>query len=177
MSAPKKTPREAPELIQGPDGIVEYDNPVPLWMSVVYVATVVWGIGYLLCLPGVGINGLKWSQASSYHQEMERARVLYAAAPGPALPALLAKDVGQPGAIAGGHATFTNNCVACHGAEAKGLIGPNLTDATWLYGGKPSDIAHTVSEGTPKGMPTFKNTFSKEQIAQLAAFVYSLSHS
>jgi len=42
--------------------------------------------------------------------------------------------------------------------------------------GKPAEIATTVANGTPKGMPTFKGNMSAEQLAELAAYVHSLSN-
>ena len=45
---------------------------------------------------------------------------------------------------------------------------------TWLYGGKPADIVHTITQGTAKGMPAFQANLSPTQIAQLAAFVHGL---
>lgn len=170
---PKFTP-EGVRIMPGPDGLEELDNPMPRWMTVVYAGTVLWGIAYLMCMPGVGINGLNWSQYKAYHAEVEAAEA--------AMPAQAAGDPGelaeaaakQPEAIARGKAAFATTCAACHGPEAKGAIGPNLTDATWLYGGNPEQIAHTIANGAAKGMPTFKSNMSASQIADLAAFVHSL---
>ena len=88
--------------------------------------------------------------------------------------ALAIADAKDPHAIHEGQELFAANCAACHGAKAKGLIGPNLTDKTWLYGGKPQQIAHTIANGTAKGMPSWKNHFTTAQIADLAAFVHAL---
>jgi cytochrome c oxidase cbb3-type subunit 3 len=41
-----------------------------------------------------------------------------------------------PAAIAQGDSIFHKDgmCYACHGSNAEGAVGPNLTDAEWLHG-------------------------------------------
>jgi cytochrome c oxidase cbb3-type subunit 3 len=165
---------EGVPIIPGPDGLRELDNPMPHWMTLVYVGTVIWGIGYLVFYPGAGLNMFSWGQYKSYDAEIAEAKARFPQAGGD-LASVLTAAVKDPAQISAGKAAFAANCAACHGAEAKGAIGPNLTDASWLYGGKPEAIAHTIQEGTAKGMPSFKSQFSAQQVAQLAAFVHSLS--
>ena len=65
------------------------------------------------------------------------------------------------------------NCAGCHGYDLTGGMGPDLTDNSWLYGGKPGEIFHTISEGTPRGMPSWKGQLTPEQIWQLVTFIQS----
>ena len=45
----------------------------------------------------------------------------------------------------------TGLCYACHGQDAKGLVGPNLTDDVWLHSkGTYDDIVKQVLAGVPK---------------------------
>jgi len=79
-----------------------------------------------------------------------------------------------------GAALFQANCVACHGADAKGtqaMGAPNLTDSTWLYGGTQQAVERTIKSGRSGVMPTFAKTLGKERIHLVAAYVYSLSNS
>ena len=47
-----------------------------------------------------------------------------------------------------GRTLFGDNCAACHGLSAKGNKGyPNLTTASWLWGGDPETIAETIRHG------------------------------
>ncbi|MBI3396648.1 MAG: cytochrome c [Spirochaetia bacterium] len=49
-----------------------------------------------------------------------------------------------------GKETFKMVCSACHGPDATGGIGPNLTDAVWLQGRtKESDLIRLVIRGIP----------------------------
>jgi cytochrome c oxidase cbb3-type subunit 3 len=66
------------------------------------------------------------------------------------------------------------NCVGCH-AFGGGGMGPPLMDDEWRYGGRIDQIAATITEGRPNGMPSFSGKLSEDQIWQLAAFVRTLS--
>ena len=57
-----------------------------------------------------------------------------------------------PAAIAQGDSIFHKDglCYACHGSNAEGTVGPNLTDAEWLHGDGSYDfIIATVTSGIP----------------------------
>jgi len=155
------------------DGIEEFDNPLPRWWLMLFYVSIVIAVVYWFLYPswfGEGI--LQWSQHKQYEEEISLAKKKY-----PEKTLAIADLVGNPESIAKGKEVFAQNCAACHGPEAKGLVGPNLTDETWLYGGKPEEIVHTVTNGTAKGMPTWKSVLGQEKIGNVASFVYSLSHS
>ncbi|MSN26226.1 MAG: c-type cytochrome [Geobacter sp.] len=76
--------------------------------------------------------------------------------------------------IAAGKQLYGNLCVACHGATAKGGVGPDLTVSTYKYGKDRLDIAKSISDGRPGGMPSFSSQISKEQIEGLVEYVLSL---
>ena len=92
-----------------------------------------------------------------------------------------------PAAIAQGDSIFHKDgmCYACHGSNAQGTVGPNLTDAEWLHGDGSYDmIVATVTSGVPadkakKGIampPKGGSSITDEQVKAVAAYVYSLSH-
>ena len=77
------------------------------------------------------------------------------------------------------------NCYACHGTNAQGSVGPNLTDAEWIHSkGTYDDIVAQVTKGVPKeesksGIvmpPRGGSTISDDEVKAVAAYVYSLSH-
>ena len=58
----------------------------------------------------------------------------------PLPPGMWSSSSKDPKALALGHSLFANNCINCHGSDARGAIGfPNLTDNDWLYGGEPQN--------------------------------------
>jgi cytochrome c oxidase cbb3-type subunit 3 len=85
---------------------------------------------------------------------------------------------GNKGAVdAGGDLFIRMNCVACHGYDAKGGMGPDLTDTYWRYGGAPADIYKSIAEGRPKGMPAWGAMLTDAEIWKLVAYVQSLGGS
>jgi mono/diheme cytochrome c family protein len=93
----------------------------------------------------------------------------------------------SPELIAQGDKIFhgPGNCYACHGSNAEGLVGPNLTDAEWIHSkGTLDDIIAQVTHGVPKeesksGIvmpPRGGSTISDDDVKAVAAYVYSLSH-
>ena len=92
-----------------------------------------------------------------------------------------------PAMIEKGQAIFTGAglCYACHGKEAQGVVGPNLTDAEWLHGkGEYEEIVAIVTKGIPqaeakKGIampPKGGSSISDDDVKAVAAYVWSLSH-
>lgn len=66
------------------------------------------------------------------------------------------------------------NCVGCH-SHGGGGMGPPLMDDQWRYGGSIDQIATTIAEGRPNGMPAWRGKLTNDQIYQIAAYVRSLS--
>ncbi|MGI9293832.1 MAG: cytochrome-c oxidase, cbb3-type subunit III [Pseudomonadales bacterium] len=160
------------------DGIDEYDNPLPAWWMYMFLATIVFSIGYLLVYPGLGnypgIFG--WSQVSQLEQQVEKAEQKY----GP----LFAKYADMPvpevlqhkQAVKMGQRVFANNCAQCHGSDGKGSMGfPNLTDQDWLYGGTVEQIKETIVNGRAAAMPPWQDALKDKGIDQVAAHVLALS--
>ena len=66
------------------------------------------------------------------------------------------------------------NCVGCH-SHGGGGMGPPLMDDQWRYGSSLEQIASTIAEGRPNGMPSWRGKLTEDQIYDLAAYVRSLS--
>ena len=66
------------------------------------------------------------------------------------------------------------NCSGCH-AHGGGGMGPPLMDDEWRYGGSMEEIAATILDGRPNGMPPFRGRITDQQAWQLAAFVRAQS--
>ena len=54
-------------------------------------------------------------------------------------------------------------------------MGVALMDGKWRYGGRIDQIAASIAEGRPNGMPAWRGRLTDDQIWQLAAYVRSLS--
>lgn len=78
-------------------------------------------------------------------------------------------------AIAEGQQLYMQmNCVGCH-FHGGGGMGPALMDDEWRYGGRIDQIAATIAEGRPNGMPAWRGKLTEDQIWKLAAYVRTLS--
>ena len=76
-------------------------------------------------------------------------------------------------------------CLSCHGARGEGVanLGPALGDPQWLHGdGSRAAIEHVVAVGVspprvfPIAMPAYADQLTADQIRQVAAYVFALSH-
>lgn len=154
------------------DGIREYDNPLPRWWLWIFYATIVFVPLYYV-LPGrLGENG---GNVAEYDAEVAAYKSGQPAAP-PTISsdALLALSKDRE-AVEEGREVYAKNCVACHGADGGGVIGPNLTDDAWIHGGAPSAIHYTVVVGVlAKGMPGWERLLKPEELDQVVAYVISL---
>jgi cytochrome c oxidase cbb3-type subunit 3 len=87
-------------------------------------------------------------------------------------PNPLAKDAS---AVEMGKRLYTTmNCADCHGYDAKGAMGPDLTDNYWRYGGTPAAIYNSIAQGRPQGMPAWGTALPPIEIWRLTAYIQSL---
>ena len=158
------------------DGIREYDNPMPGWWVALFIGAIV-----VMPFYALGVHVFGW--IDTYEENLAEAqadlaavREAYRAGGGfDASPAALAAYVDDAAFVQDGGVNYQTVCAACHGGAGEGLIGPNLTDAYWLHGGKPEDVYEILQVGVPaKGMPAWEAQFSEEERAQITAFVMSL---
>ena len=87
---------------------------------------------------------------------------------------------------AAGDALFrgVGRCAGCHGAAGEGVdgLGPNLRDEAWLHGGSRREIRAVIAQGAPAArggfsvmMPAYGGQLDAGQLAQLTAYVWTLS--
>lgn len=82
---------------------------------------------------------------------------------------------GKPEAIKEGEKIFDAKCADCHGGDAMGQSGPDLTDDKWIYGGSDAEVFETVTNGRKGGMPSWKSELGKDDIWKVIAYIRSLS--
>ena len=159
------------------DGIVEHDNRLPLWWLVTLWGAIAFAIAYwgvyeeFHVLPGPH-EAFVAELADIQKQADDKA----AKAPPPDDSVLLARTQ-DAAAVERGHAVYLANCLPCHGDKGQGVVGPNLTDESWLHGDRPGDIHKTVSEGVvAKGMPAWKPVLGAEKVNDVVTYVLTLKH-
>lgn len=161
------------------DGIEEYDNPLPKWWFVLFIATLLFGIGYLILYPGLGnwkgvLPGYEggWTQAKEWQREVDQAEAKF----GPIFAKYSAMSVAQVAdderALKIGGRLFANHCSVCHGSDAKGANGfPNLADTEWRWGGDAETIKTSILHGRVATMPAWGQVIGEEGVKNVAGYV------
>lgn len=160
------------------DGIEEYDNPLPMWWVGLFVATVVFALGYLIYYPGLGtFAGFgKWTSHAQWDRDVQAQNAQFA----PLyrrLAAMSETELHQSAeAQQIGRRLFLNNCASCHGMRARGGYGfPNLTDGEWQWGGGYDTIKTTIHGGRNAAMPAWGPALGEAGTSDMAQYVLSLS--
>jgi len=178
------------------DGIRELNNPMPRWWVWTFYATILWAIGYAIAYPAIPMitSATKGYFGFSSRAELQQDLDLAKASQTKFHDMIAAKTVQEIDAdpalrefaIAGGASAFKVNCAPCHGSGASGGPGfPNLNDDDWLWGGDLDAIQTTITHGIRfdgdsdthvSEMPAFVDMLDKDQIRQVAAYVWSLTN-
>lgn len=167
------------------DGIRELDNDLPRWWLYGFYFTIVLATVYfvnyhVLPTPVVGHASIQ----AEYESDVETAEAIRAsrassgasAEGGTRVAAVLltgADDLARGRAI---YESDTHPCAACHRPDLGGLIGPNLTDESWLHGCSIDDVLTSIRVGFPlQGMLPFGGgpSLPDDDLLRLASYVLS----
>ncbi|MDE3084248.1 MAG: c-type cytochrome [Verrucomicrobiota bacterium] len=159
------------------DGIREYNKRLPNWWLLTFYATIVFAIGYWGVTRQFGPAHTDHTAIDAAMQRIETAKLTEASSE-KLDNATLWKMSRNPVFIDAGRATFNSTCVSCHKESLRGVdeggIGADLRDQSWIHGGQPADILHTVTSGVPaKGMPTWGPVLGTKKITELVAYILS----
>ncbi len=163
------------QIIHEYDGIEEADNHLPNWWLLTFYGAIVFSFGY-------------WFYYHEYRMgpttpEVFAAEMAARASQGEADESTLVVLAGDTSTVSEGREVFATTCAACHGANAQGEIGPNLTDNQWLHGGSATAIYHAVREGIPAdraripgsaGMPEWRAQLGERRVQAVTAFLLSI---
>jgi cytochrome c oxidase cbb3-type subunit 3 len=163
------------QIIHEYDGIEEADNHLPNWWLVTFYGAIVFSFGY-------------WFYYHEYHMgpttpEAFAAEMAERAGQGEADESTLLVLAGDTRTISEGREVYATTCAACHGANAQGEIGPNLTDNRWLHGGTASAIYHSIRDGITSdqaripgsaGMPEWRAQLGERRVQAVTAYLLSI---
>ncbi len=173
MSEPEPKPDTLKDEGHAFDGIQEYDNNLPRWWLWLFVLTIIWSIWYIPYYHGGGGK----VGAEQLRDDLTELSARRAALAGDSLDETgLRALAADPARITTGKALFATNCVACHGAEGLGLVGPNLRDRNWLCEPTMTGLIGVLEKGgrPGKGMVSFAQ-LGTEGVRNLAVFIVSLN--
>lgn len=159
--------------------LTEYNKPLPKWWINLFWLTIAFSIGYLVWYPGMGsfAGTSGWTSAGEHDAERAAADAKLETAFGRFAAMPIDQIARDPDAVAFGARLFANHCAMCHGSDARGARGfPNLTDASWQWGGSPEEILATVLNGRQAAMPALAPAIGGDVgVTEVAAYVQSLS--
>ncbi len=201
---PRKSSFEAPNKLNNGvqttghewDGIEELNNPLPRWWVWVFLATIVFAIGYMIyypSLPTVHTTISGWTSLGELDADlkdaMSKKQDFEAKVAAMDVQAIESDADVRTYATAAGRMLFSVNCSQCHGSGGAGAKGyPNLLDDEWIHGGTLQDIAYTIRHGVrnttdaqarnPGPMAAFgkDELLSKEQIDDVVNYLSVLAH-
>lgn len=167
------------------DGIIEnrVSSP-PVYFTVLFYGLIIWAVAFCAFYLLSG-----WSSDAEFQAKMKahEAQHQAAAAPAPkeAAPAPQQAAESTSAAVAGqasgtgtapdAKAIFAAKCAMCHGADAKGGFGPDLTAPKYQFGKNREAIYQTIAEGRDNNkMPAFAGQLKREEIYALADYLLSL---
>jgi cytochrome c oxidase cbb3-type subunit 3 len=157
------------------DGIQELNNPTPGWFMYLFYATIIFAVSYILIYHVFGVGQLQYDEYKTEMAVAAKEKAAYLAKSADNVDENTVKLSTDATALAAGKATFEGKCAPCHGNNAQGVVGPNLTDDYWLHGNKINDIFKTIKYGVQsKGMPTWESQLTPKQISDVANYIKSL---
>lgn len=159
------------------DGIQEFDNPTPGWWHLIFIGSVIFSALYV---PMFHLGG----NLPDIHDRYERDVTAYYEGlfsevgtlnrdEEAILEIMHAPDFEKFQPVA--KAVFLSNCAACHGSDASGGTGPNLTDEAYLNIDELEDFIDVLSNGAANGaMPGWEGRLHPNHIPLLAGYVANL---
>lgn len=156
------------------DGIVEHDNHLPSWWLATFYGGVVFGVFYAFYyMLGNGPTLTQEYQRDLWaHEAIVAAQQASKPQADDAQLIVFAKD---PARLKIGKEVFASKCLACHGAQGQGSIGPNLTDDYWIHGAKHSQLVNIVMNGVAdKGMPPWAALLKTDEIYSVVGYIKTL---
>lgn len=161
------------------DGIQEYDNPTPGWWVWVFVGSVVFAGLYFVYYHSAPDRSIydRLNDAADANAKKKLAALGITQLTVTESNMLLWMSDVDPKYQAYrdyGRSVFKQNCVACHGANGEGLVGPNLTDDYYKNIKKLTDIPRVINNGANNGaMPAWER-LGPVDVALVATYVATL---
>jgi cytochrome c oxidase cbb3-type subunit III len=157
------------------DGIVEYDNDPPLWLTATFFISMAFAVWYLLNyhLSTAEVLGPdKWKRDMAALAELRAAKDT-----GPLDESAMRAMLDSKERFAMGLEVYTKaQCANCHGGDGTGAAtGPNLRDRWWIHGNTMQEIAKVIREGANENkMPAHQGKLSNQDIANVTIWLVAL---
>jgi len=154
------------------DGIVEYDNDPPLWLTATFFLSMAFAVWYVLhyhLSVAEKLGPDKWAQDMAALAELRASKDT-----GPMDEAAMRALLASSERFAQGLEVYTRTqCANCHGGDGTGApTGPNLRDRWWIHGNSMEAIAAVIRDGANDNkMPGHAGKLSNQDIANLTIWL------
>ena len=156
------------------DGIkYREEKSSPGVFRILFIVLAVWGVMYMGYYLFSGWSSQAEADAARKARDDKR-QAAHQASEASGAPKAEAGSDKVEAYIAAGKQLYANLCAACHGENGKGTVGPDLTASRYKYGKARLEIAKSIGEGRPNGMPSFSAQINHEQVESLVEYVLSL---
>ena len=165
--------QQEPRLLEHEaDGIQELDNLLPRWWLWLFYLSIVFSVLYMGYFHVLKLGGMP---VDNYNAEVAAVDELHATGTSGAEATILSEPTLDAATLAKGKTIFTTHCLACHGMNGEGLVGPNFTDDYYIHGPTFADSVRTAMEGVPaKGMISWKLMLKQADIHAVSSYIWTL---
>jgi cytochrome c oxidase cbb3-type subunit 3 len=156
------------------DGIKELDSKIPPWFAWLFILTIIFGAVYMIKYHVFSSGQVSQEE---YLAEVKKASLEKEALikSGAFVNEETVTQLTDAAVLNTGKQIFETNCIACHGVDGGGIVGPNLTDDYWIHGGGIKNVFKTIKYGVvEKGMIAWQTQLNPNQIQEVASYVLSL---
>lgn len=170
----KKNPDEEEDKLRDHvyDGIQEFDKRLPNWWLITLYGAILFAFCYWFYNHWIGVRD---NSIRNLETELARIKAEKAANSVDTLTnEQLWEMASDKNMVSAGNVTYVSTCASCHGPALEGKIGPSLVDNTWIHGGEPKNVVHTVVNGVlAKGMPAWGPVLGNKRVLEVVSFVMS----
>jgi cytochrome c oxidase cbb3-type subunit 3 len=160
------------------DGIMELDNDMPPWWVKLFYVTVITAVIYMFHYHVFKTGKLQGDEYASELKVAEEQKEAFRKLAANNIDETTVTQLMVTAELEEGKSLFVAKCSPCHGKNAEGIVGPNLTDEYWLHGGGIKNVFKSIKFGIPqKGMIAWETQLKPTDIQKVASYILSIQGS
>ncbi len=154
-------------------------RPAPVWWFWFILALMAVSVVYVMLYPGLGAyrGALRWSLGGQITERFADYETQFGARRRRILELSFAELAHDEETMRSAWRVFNNHCTSCHGRDAGGQAQqfPDLSDASWQWGGSEVQLSETIRAGRQAAMPAWQASIGEQGVRRLADYVLALA--
>lgn len=160
------------------DGIIELDNSLPPWWVKMFYITIITAVIYMFHYHVFKTGKLQTEEYTTELQTAELEKESFRKLSANNVDETTVTLLNVTAELDQGKTLFISKCSPCHGKNAEGIVGPNLTDEYWMHGGGIKNVFKSIKYGIPqKGMIAWETQMTPTDIQKVASYILSVKGS